>query len=303
MDVMSCNNDFLLSVLTDLETKVKELDYGRDLCCVIESLSTIGQSLEVSDLAQPSPLNTATESGIDDIGTNESNINTLGLSQVDNSTAVVTELRSICRRLLSSVASQAISLVPKLEVDELRRIMDVYTFLPVQEDALVKCIEEDVAERKIRWKEQSLSNLRASVKEAIQLAQNSFSKNGVTDDDSKRPKKSFLQAMLFKDKTTQRHPIEASHSGAIQEILEKLLLIDKEMEGDQLPGPSFDSTILAIQAGCYYSLCCCEELVASYRRIEFNTGTHMSRYDKHRRRDIAKRVLSRLLPSPSNFHD
>jgi hypothetical protein len=53
-----------------------------------------------------------------------------------------------------------------------------------------------------------------------------------------------------------------------------------------------DHLISGIEDGAGFELGRCKELIASYRRIEFQTGTRRSRYE--RRKDIGKRILSRL---------
>ena len=55
-------------------------------------------------------------------------------------------------------------------------------------------------------------------------------------------------------------------------------------------------TLRGVEEGTAFELGRCQELVASYRRIDFATGTRQSRYDKDRRKEIAKRALSRLFP-------
>lgn len=291
MDATAGKRSFLLAVLLVLEEKVKEIRREPELFALIESLGKLGQRLELSDLVQTSHLNEAVEDDMklqtraaDVVNTNDLLEGRVEISEI--------ELRRSCRRLLSKAASQSITLVHGMKVDEIRRILDIYTFLPVKEDDLFACIEEDLAERKRAWNQQSLKQPRALVRDSIELVQNLLSVG--RDEDAGSPKRSFPYGIFFKDKTINSTvPIPK-----IQEILNKLLMIDHELEGGEPSmGRSGDSASRDIQDGWYYGLCCCEELVAAYRRIEFTTGTHKSRYDKHRRRDIAKRVLSRLLPS------
>ena len=59
---------------------------------------------------------------------------------------------------------------------------------------------------------------------------------------------------------------------------------------------SIDDVVEDVDQSVALELGRCQELVESYRRIEFSTGTQRSRYDKERRKDISKRVLSRLSP-------
>ena len=61
-------------------------------------------------------------------------------------------------------------------------------------------------------------------------------------------------------------------------------------------GVSLDSMLQDLKLGTGFELGRCNELIENYRRIEFSTGEQRSRYDRERTKDVAKRVLSRLLP-------
>ena len=58
---------------------------------------------------------------------------------------------------------------------------------------------------------------------------------------------------------------------------------------------SLDSMLNSVDVGSAFELGRCQELIENYQLIEFSTGALGSRVDE-RRNDIAKRVLSRLLP-------
>ena len=71
---------------------------------------------------------------------------------------------------------------------------------------------------------------------------------------------------------------------------------DRAEELRSASGVSLDSLVQNLKQGSAFELGRCNELIENYRRVEFSTGKQRSRYDRERTKDIAKRVLSRLLP-------
>jgi hypothetical protein len=57
-----------------------------------------------------------------------------------------------------------------------------------------------------------------------------------------------------------------------------------------------DSLLASLHEDAAFELGRAIELIENYKRIEFSTGRRRSRYDSERRKEIAKRVLSRLIP-------
>jgi hypothetical protein len=59
---------------------------------------------------------------------------------------------------------------------------------------------------------------------------------------------------------------------------------------------SFGKATREIEEGTMFELGRCIELIAGYRRIDFESGQRKTRLDQELRRNMSKRVLSRMLP-------
>jgi len=320
MKFLSSDPIFLLKVLNEVVSKAGAVDTSADLCNLAESVATLKEALKVGPSKKSAKEATKTdessdktdEDGFQDSGSLEdNNVDSNPTFREETSTPIDSdsinkELGLACDKLLLSIANQAMNVAEKLTAGDIRRLLVVYSLLPFQADDLLHRLEEEVSNRL-----SDLETLPSKSFEAFMARAQSSSK--------------ALNSTLFEEETSSRFGsikknllsmFRSTDGGESNEenleennLTEELAsMINASISSTSMAAQrahqvyatsrvSFDSIIHGIDAGSSFELGRCEELIANYRRIEFSTGTRRSRYDKERRKDIAKRVLSRLLPN------
>eukprot|EP00978_Attheya_sp_CCMP212_P032555 scaffold127791_cov42-Attheya_sp.AAC.1 len=226
-------------------------------------------------------------------------------------------LQANCKALLSIVASEASNFVSQMETENLQRILRVYATIPHQADAFIDIIETEVDARLAILLSGTLSahneNISDLIREAALTsleAANKMSGKGLS---LSNPFKNGLRALFEKvpqpdaakdaeednpeiaaDATTVDITSAAEDASEMVErsakSIQKVAARVDRLKMVAIINP--DNLISGIEDGAGFELGRCKELIASYRRIEFQTGIRRSRYE--RRNDIGKRILSRL---------
>jgi hypothetical protein len=302
---------FLLNVLKEVESKARSLKSGDELCNLAETIALLMDSLKSRKGVQTEPISSletnseSSSTALDGSGNDDNpSGGQAGSFPVDES-AVCDELWDGCGRVLEEIASRVQKERNRLTASEMRRILSVYSFLPFRADELIDQLDPEVSKRMLQIKSSSELSLEALVERA-QSENQAINRTLFKETDSsafaslKSGLMSLFQAvdenegaddMFEENKLTEElaHLVQKSVSSTC-EVSEK---VQDWSSGTQA---SLDSLMQSVDEASLFEYGRCQELIAHYRRVEFSTGTFRSRYDKERRKDIAKRVLSRLLP-------
>ena len=301
---------FLILVLQKMHVQAENLDSMEHFCSVAETLALLKEALKSGDCTDDSSsLKPSTDlPGNTDVPDKElvHSIDAIDESTSSNdekqprSETTEDDMVELCNKMLSLIASKMHDKIKQCRADELRRLLSVYSLLPFQADNLIQAIEKEVEIRLVpsgNIERHSLHDLLqdAKVKSEIidrtvfqQTVSSTLSavKNGVMSlfrvaDKGGTVETSLPEDLAFMIRESIASTVKASES--FQEMQSTFNL-------------SIDSIGQQASEGAYFELGRCQELIANYRLVEFSTGTRRSRYDKERRIEISKRVLSRLLP-------
>lgn len=298
---------YLLNVLETISVKAPNFETVEEMCSVGETLALLKEALKLGESATADPLkkkkppNEAAEeehSTSADDGQNK----TSRAAVECKSESTEDKLIKLCDKILTLIAVRAQKGVKDFSAKDLRRLLSIYSLLPLQADDLVNDADAEIRSRlssllKIR-PPNSVEKYFRDAKHKSELVQQEFFqeaessgltavKNGImslfrsTDEAESTEEKALPEALAAMIQDSINSNIEAS--AALQEMQDTLDV-------------SIDSIAQRSSEGTHFELGRCQELIANYRRMEFSTGNRRSRYDKERRMVISKRVLSRLLP-------
>ncbi|KAL3906954.1 MAG: hypothetical protein SGILL_009069 [Bacillariaceae sp.] len=217
------------------------------------------------------------------------------------------DLLASTEELLNSIANEACSMSKSLTAAEIRRLLEVYSLLPYQADEMIRALEAEVSLRLATLEELSMNQtLGLLLKNADEKA--SVVKATLYEESDK----SFFDSMkngfmsLFgtnsEDKTAES--TEESKDVLTEQIAsmiqESIAAISAASHNAQVEESALqvqvDAVLASLREEASFELGRAAELLENYHRIEFSTGKRTSRYDVDRRKAIAKRVLSRLIP-------
>jgi len=218
------------------------------------------------------------------------------------------QLLSQCNHLLSIVAEKASQKISKFTGQDIQRLLQIYVITPVQADVVVDAIGEEVNTR-VSALEIAASTYSGSVQDLVRHAADSsveaatalstfssaeeklsasfmkgmkslFDKPGNKEDDETATKTTSSAEDVARQ--VNRAAASSCKAAARLERVGKGALINAE------------KTLRDVEESAAFELGRCQELIAAYRRLEFKTGTRKTRYDEERRRDMGKRILTRL---------
>lgn len=298
---------FMLNVLQEVQLQVENLDVTEDLCSVAETAALLKEALksgEGRDVSTSSdPLNMPEIPEVSEKVTDPFEVKPIS-AEVDPELSRMStedEMVDLCDEMLALIASKMPDKINHCTAQELRRLLSVYSLLPFQADRLIQEIEKEVEGRL----PQSDSIPRVTVEEILQDAK---AKNEIvqkvlfhqTDSSSLSTtlKNSVMSLFRASDKAgPEETNLPEDLALMIRESIASTLKVSASLQGMRSTlNVSIDTIGQQASEGMYFELGRCQELIANYRLVEFSTGTRRSRYDKERRKEISKRVLSRLLP-------
>lgn len=294
---------FLFHVLEEVSGKVGQLGTIDELCSLAETLALLKETLKTVEAPSQRISSRKLEVINDD---KESTVNLcvdsddVPLMSESTATRAENELATACDEVLTIISQKSRGFAKRLTTSELRRILTVYSLLPFQADDLINEIELEVTARLPSAEDQSLIMLEKTLQEAKERSETlqktlfhetgwyglTALKNGLISFFRSSDGNESEETKLSEDLVEM---IQAS----INSTVEAATLLQEMKDSLRI---SIDSIGQSNREKTYFELGRCQELIANYRRIEFSTGSRRSRYDKERRRDISRLVLSRLLP-------
>jgi hypothetical protein len=303
------------AVLQDFEGKVGALQSGKELTDLAETIAKLRRSIgskksldnggapsaDVSEtdrkenetdpiLGEPVHEHTETDEKEDD-------------KQEQNSTTVTAAILDSTDRLLACVAEKAIEKVRDLSGAEMRKLLFVYLLVPFQADDLVDAMEEETNQRTAALsfagdKERIQGLIRDAADSALQ-AYNSLSARPSTVGSTI---KNGIKAIFgVHDVDEEISEGDAARLSQVAESVYRTSALSRDISErmervERATGLDIETLMRGVEQGAAVELGRCRELIASYRRIDFATGSQGGRCDSERRKDIGKRLLSRLFP-------
>jgi uncharacterized membrane protein YgaE (UPF0421/DUF939 family) len=224
--------------------------------------------------------------------------------QEQNSTVVTAAaILDSTDRLLARVAETAIEKVHDLSGAEMRKLLLVYLCVPFQADDLVAAMEEETNQRTaaLRFladKERIQDVIRDAADSALQANNRLSARPSTVGTAIKNGIKAIFGVHDVDDEISEEdaarlsHVVESIHrtSALLRDLSERMERVQRAT------GLDTETLMRGVEQSAAVELGRCRELIASYRRIDFATGSKGGRCDNERRKDIGKRLLSRLFP-------
>lgn len=304
MNAVSSDRQSIADLLDCLETRLSSMHDMAHVCDVVETVGALKASLEgLFDSNSPIAQETAKtkpsegedqqpESILDDTKT----------------TSSISELQHKCDSLLTMVGANAFEMVQNMKMTQLRRLMSVYSLLPFQSDELVDAVEKELKSRLVQLES---SHVESGGENAIDLLRKagsyaSAAKSSLLGDETENELSPFA-AIKKGLNSLFRHDTSEEEKSELISTKQQLLQIEKSIDSihqfsahveklEKSCGISVDAVLQEQEKELLFELGRCRELVAVYRRVDFSSGSHESRYDKDLRRHISKQILSRLRP-------
>jgi hypothetical protein len=227
----------------------------------------------------------------------------------------VNEVKSMCSKdslgtaidgVLDSIATIGKNMSSQLTAAQVRRILEVYSLLPYQADEMVDVLAEEIYTRLSVLEDlaenRTLDTLLVEAKEKASVVKSTLYEQG---------DKSLLDSIkngfmsLFGPNNEEQKEEEADERKGVTEKIASMIqssisttsqAVDRATTEECALLTTLDKVLKTLREEALFELGQSLELIENYRRIEFTTGNRRSRYDRDRRNDIAKRVLSRLFP-------
>jgi hypothetical protein len=298
MKLTSVDAPVLLYALRRINDIICDGTSAEVLCGVAESIGILKEALKTNERKNENN----EKSSVPEPTTQTGNLESLDSVGKDAGRG---NLSRLADEVLISIATLVRSTPSKFNAGQIRRLLEVYSLLPFQADEMIDTLAEEVYDRLGAVKELSvghnldtlLTNARrktAKVKSALfedsEVSLLGSIKNRVlslfgSDDSDSAIQGEEGNIVTEEVASIIRESIAATEDAADRAFSEEFLL-----------KTGLDQLLRSTRQGTSFELGRSQELIGSYRRIEFSTGTRRSRYDRERRNDIAKRVLSRSLP-------
>jgi len=298
MDILKSSPDIIRSLLCDLEIKLKSDSEISDLCETAECLVNIKRVIaEVEIIATPSfENNTETSSSKQTIAKNRDTKNVTKEENKHESTST-THSHSLSSSILASthillnlVSEIAITSFHLFSAKQIRRLLQAYVDLPYQVEDFIEASEIEIQKRL-----DAVDSTLNRHKPPGHTAKSSWDEPA---EKSKNDGGSPLAALRKKLKKVFSHSpenevnteSEDEHEESVkfQKIFETL----KDIFDDS--ARNSENALSTEQRNTIFEMCRCQELIKSYRRVNFGNGKRHSRHDL-KRREIGKNVVSRML--------
>lgn len=302
----SAPGHILLCLQTLLLKSQAELS-GLNLCELAECLAKIKSTKGERDVITSAPLEHPSPS-LDTTGASDERWNDTRTtrSSDNNSTTAGTEsdgndemLKSVVQ-LLEITSQAATKNLRSMTANEIRRLLACYEGLPLQADDFINAVDNEVKERLVAAK--FASNLPESAILAATAARGSCDVlDDKSDDGSSRlaSLRKGLRSIFLQSSNENESVGNASKLEEVADLLTETaytadLVTDYFARVTKLTSKDSGFLLASEQRGSVFELSRCEELVASYRRVDFETGKRRSRQDGGQRNGIGQQVISRI---------
>lgn len=281
----------------ELLDEVAQREYARGgvLCELFESTTLLKVCLaDDQKRSQAEAAKAAEETeGLEDL------VKTGEAEQVGGGESVVSkELEDAGDRCLLALTVIFKDLVLAMSAAELRRVLAVCSLSPYNADDLVAAIKTEV-ERRV----EELSSV--SVDMATRMANLAHRSDRLLkriQGDATTSRFAAIRASiknLFSKETVEpeQQSEVAEDWKEIVEVLQSVSTVGQQATTMETAShSSLNATVRRVQQETLFELGRCRELISHYHRIDFASGHRTTRHEEDTRHNMAKRVLSRLLP-------
>jgi hypothetical protein len=305
MDFMSSDMLSLARALRAFESRSLSDIQHSELCGLVENLARVRRVLLDSETIsipeepnQPSP----TEILSDDPSETYSNDGESVISSLSDEQILREEIFCLTRSILANATAHAAQHVANLSPEQLRRLLVVVTMTPLEAHVFVETVKRELISRTTDKSQQlkSLESMLTIVADTATQARSLLSVKSGQGDTPLTALKSGLWSLFFNAEQGNSESSEKWHQQVqeVTDLLNKTMthaldVADRLCAVTNVSGSGIDDILQTIEEGSNFELGRCKELIEAYHRIDFQTGTRHSRYDKERRKDIGKRLLSR----------
>eukprot|EP00536_Pseudo-nitzschia_multiseries_P000582 jgi/Psemu1/62719/estExt_Genemark1.C_70144 len=293
---------FLLSVLSRMNEKLQDISTGSELCSVAEAIGMLEEDLMTNSKTKE------TQTDDSQSQSNNEEDNPVAKTQATETMSIQEEISNMAEEMLNSLAALVVDFSEKLTADEIRRLLEVYSLLPFQADAMIDCLSDEVSTRL-----EALQNLRKGQSLGVLLNDANKKSSVVRSSLFDESNKSFLRSMkarlvsIFGPTNADEDEVERIDdegtimteeiASIVQDSIKASSDAANRAEADQKALQlSVDKVLQTLEESASFELGRSQELIENYHRTEFATGKHRSRCDRDGKNYISKRVLSRLLP-------
>ena len=287
----------LRNFVLDIHTASSKLNEDQEGDVPLQpSKDSVGASSEIMESANENEF----VEEIDDVDTTNS----------DDTEKNTSNLLTQCDNILSSLTERIILEVPNLTASQLRKILQAYYIMPFQADDMVNHIEEEVKIRLSALEAVSTMSLESSssnIKSLIQEASDYFV-NVASVLTKIKSKNEQLFAELFDDDEGNKNGIDEQNdaqkhstkklsnvikdlNSGVAAVCEATTRLERIERGSLL---SLEPSIRVVEIGAAFELGRCLELIDGYRLLEFQSGTQRRRFTGEKKKNIGKRIFSRL---------
>jgi hypothetical protein len=305
MDFMSSDLFSLAQALRAFELRSLSDIQLSELCGLVESLARVKRPfLDSKTISVPEEPRqpSSTESLSDNPSKIYSNDGESVIASLSEEQILRKEISHLSRSILANAIAHAAQNVANLSPEQLRRFLVVVTMSPLEAHVFVESVERELLSRTIDKSQQSksLESILAIVADTAKQSRSLLSVKSGQGDTPLTALKSGLRSLFFNTEQDNSESSEKWHQ-EVQEVTDllnetmthALYVADRLRAVTNVTGSGIDRILQSIEEGSNFELGRCKELIEAYHRIDFQTGTWHSRYDKERRKDIGKRLLSR----------
>ena len=310
MDMVSSDPVFVSLALQVFETKIETLQTGRELVDIAQTVSNMRRAVErLEQLFSDGTNDDARDEGPakdnDSDKEKEVEIANGELTNVHKATIARNAILESTTVLLTKVSEQATEIVQDLSATEMRELLLVYSTLSFRADAFVDAVDKETHRRLevlgFTGPSESVQDLARRAFDSSVLASNTLSYGSGRNSKVDTIKHGIQAIFGVHEMSEEASDEDIAMMTALADNAKRTTTLVRETLGRmeqirQGTGTDTETLLRGVEQGAAIELGRCQELVAVYRRIDFSTGFHGGRYDSARRRDISKRILSRLFP-------
>jgi len=297
-----------IDLLGVLVLKIPDIESPPIVCDLTETVSRL-ESLLVEEsedkLVSASTAETNRTAETENLERGE--VPSASVSPPDDQEQIGSDLRAEVVRTMAVLSCRSTELVGVMTATELRRLVTVYSLSPYRADKLLDKIEHEVERRTEQLKELVRSSSATVQDRLLDITSQAELLRKTLRGESESPfaglRDRLRNFFVGEDETeqdgdaTEKAEAQAKHLEMADETLTSVIGFGEY--ADILTSTcrsSLDKATQNMEEGALFELGRCNELIAHYRRINFDSGKRENRYDQESRRVVTKRILSRLLP-------
>ena len=309
MEMLSSVPGTMLSLLRALESKSDAELATVDLCelteCLARIKTTSGETevITAPPAENPGPISNTTKAPTDKNSTRTT-------KQVDEDTVIAdtgldfsNAISTSVVHLLQVVARTATEELKSMAAGQMRRLLANYAGLPFQADDFINAIDNEINDRLKATK--YVTNLPESASRAATAARGSWDALAEKSDDGSShlaALRNGLRSMFSKSPGEGEEKDPEGDFSKLEEVADLLtetattahIVTDHFARVLKLTNKDPGLLLSAEQRGSVFELSRCQELIASYRRVNFGSGERQSRQDDLERKGIGDQVISRI---------